>query len=80
MAVNEQIEILCKELQLPSLANTYHELSNRAAKENWKYSEYLHEVLKSEADGKAERSKATLTKMADSLRLRHSNSLTSILL
>ena len=64
MAVNEQIETLCKELQLPSLANVYHELSNRAAKENWKYSEYLYEALRSEADGKAERSKATLTKMA----------------
>ena len=46
MAVNEQIETLCKELQLPSLAKTYHELGNRAAKESWKYSEYLYECKK----------------------------------
>ncbi len=64
MAVNEQIELLCKELQMPTLAKCYHELSNRAAKENWKYGEYLYEVLKSEADGRAQRSRATLTKMA----------------
>jgi len=64
MAVNEQIEALCKELQMPTLAKCYHELSNRAAKENWKYGEYLYEVLKSEADGRAQRSRATLTKMA----------------
>jgi len=64
MAVNEQIETLCKELKLTSLCKTHHELSNRAAKESWKYSEYLYEVLKSESDSKAERSKATLTKMA----------------
>jgi len=64
MAVKAQIERLCKELQLPSLANAYHELTNRAAKENWKYSEYLYEALKIEAEGKAQRSRATLTKMA----------------
>jgi len=64
MAINEQIETLCKELKLTSLCKTHHELSNRAAKESWKYSEYLYEVLKSESDSKAERSKATLIKMA----------------
>jgi len=64
MAINEQIETLCKELKLNSLCKTHHELSNRAAKESWKYSEYLYEVLKSESNSKAERSKATLTKMA----------------
>ena len=64
MAINEQIETLCKELKLNSLCKTHHELSNRAAKESWKYSEYLYEALKSESEGKAERSRATLTKMA----------------
>lgn len=64
MAINEQIETLCKELQLPTMAQTHHTLANRAAKENWKYSEYLYEVLKSESQTKAQRSKATLTKMA----------------
>lgn len=64
MAINEQIETLCKELQLTTLAKTHHELSNTAAKEGWKYSEYLYEALRSESEGKAKRSKATLTKMA----------------
>jgi len=64
MALNEQIETLCKELQLTTLPKLYHELGNRAAKESWKYSEYLYEALKGEADGKAERSRTTLTKMA----------------
>ena len=42
----------------------HHELGNRAAKEGWKYSEYLLEVLKLEADSRAKRSRATLTKIA----------------
>jgi DNA replication protein DnaC len=64
MALNEKIESLCKELQLPILNKQHHELSNRAAKEGWKYSEYLYEILKLEADNRASRSRATLTKMA----------------
>ncbi len=64
MMLNEQIETLCRELQLTTLPKVHHELSNRAAKESWKYSEYLYEALKSEAEGKAERSRSTLTKMA----------------
>ncbi len=42
----------------------HHALSNRAAKEGWKYSEYLYEILKLEADNRASRSRATLTKLA----------------
>jgi len=64
MALNENIENLCKELQLPMFDEMYHELGNRAAKESWKYSEYLYEILKLEADNRASRSRATLTKMA----------------
>ncbi len=64
MALNENIENICKELQLPMFQENHHELSNRAAKEGWKYSEYLYEVLKLEADNRAKRSRATLTKMA----------------
>lgn len=64
MALNEQIEVLCKELQLPMLNEHHHTLSNRAAKEEWKYTEYLYEILKLEADNRATRSRATLTKMA----------------
>lgn len=64
MALNENIENQCKELQLPMLHEHHHELSNRAAKEGWKYSEYLYEILKLEADNRAVRSRATLTKLA----------------
>lgn len=64
MELNEEIEYLCKELQLPMFNESHHELDNRAAKEGWKYSEYLYEILKLEADNRATRSRATLTKMA----------------
>ena len=64
MVLNDNIENLCKELQLPMLNEHHHDLSNRAAKESWKYSEYLYEILKLEADNRAVRSRATLTKMA----------------
>jgi DNA replication protein DnaC len=64
MALNENIENFCKELQLPMLNEHHHSLSNRAAKEGWKYSEYLYEILKLEADNRASRSRATLTKLA----------------
>ena len=64
MVLNDNIENLCKELQLPMLNEHHHDLSNRAAKESWKYSEYLYEILKLEADNRAVRSRNTLTKMA----------------
>jgi len=64
MELSENIENQCKELQLPMLNEHHHELSNRAAKEGWKYSEYLYELLKLEADSRAVRSRATLTKLA----------------
>jgi len=64
MELNEHIENICKELQLPMFTEHHHELSNRAAKERWKYSEYLLEILKLEANNRAVRSRATLTKMA----------------
>ena len=64
MELNENIESLCKELQLPTFKECHHELSNRAAQEGWRYSEYLYEILKLESDNKAIRSRATLTKMA----------------
>jgi DNA replication protein DnaC len=64
MELNKNIELLCKELQLPKINEEYHTLSNIAAKENWKYNEYLYEILKIEANNKAERSRKTLTKMA----------------
>ena len=53
--IDTQIEVFCKELQMPTLMKEYHQLGNRAAKENWKYTEYLYEALKLEAEGKAAR-------------------------
>lgn len=64
MELNEKIEYLCKELQLPMFSESHHELGNRGAKEGWKYSEYLYEILSLEADNRAIRSRAILTKMA----------------
>ena len=64
MALNEHIEALCKELRLPTLAVEYPALSLRAAKEGWDYSEFLYESLKAEADQKAQKSRAVLTRMA----------------
>ena len=64
MSLNTNIENICKELQLPMFQQVHHQLANQAAKEGWKYSEYLYEVLKAEADNRAKRSCATLTKMA----------------
>ena len=64
MELNKKVESLCKELQLPTVNEMHHELNNRAAKEGWKFSEYLVEILKLEADNRAKRSRATLTKMA----------------
>ncbi|NOQ32122.1 MAG: AAA family ATPase [Helicobacteraceae bacterium] len=64
MELGSKIELYCKELQLPKVYEEYHQLSNRAAKEGWKYNEYLYEVLKAEATSRAERSRNTLTKMA----------------
>ena len=64
MALNTHIETLCKELQLSTINDVHHEIANRAAKEGWKYGEYLYEILKLEANNRAIRSRATLTKMA----------------
>lgn len=58
------IETYCKELKMPTLLQHYHEITNRAAKENWKPSELLEEALKIEIIGKAERSRGVLQKMA----------------
>ncbi len=58
------IETYCKELKMPTLSQSYHELTTRAAKENWKPSELLEEALKLEIIGKAERSRGVLQKMA----------------
>ena len=64
MELNTNIELLCEELKLSSVQNKYNELSLLAAKENWNYSQYLHELLEIEVKNKINRSKNTLTKLA----------------
>jgi len=64
VALNTNIDTLCKELSLAKVNEMHHELANRAAKEGWRYSEYLYELLKLETNSRAVRSRATLTKMA----------------
>lgn len=55
---------MCEELKLSSVQDKYNELSLLAAKENWNYSQYLHELLEIEVKDKINRSKNTLTKLA----------------
>jgi DNA replication protein DnaC len=64
MSTTTTIETLCRELKLPTLEIKHHELSTRAAKENWKPSEIIREALKLEIEGKVKRSRETLQKMA----------------
>lgn len=58
------MERYCKELQMPTLLEGHHELTMRAAKENWKPTELLEEALKTEVEGRGRRSRETLKKMA----------------
>lgn len=64
MELNLKIDALCKELNLSTLMSNHHELSTLAAKENWQYSQFLHEVLNTEVEARLNRSKSTLTKFA----------------
>lgn len=64
MELNSKIEELCKELKLSTLIKNYHQLSAMAAKENWQYSQFLHEALNLEVQSRLDRSKSTLTKFA----------------
>ena len=58
------IEALCKELNLSTMSNTYHDIATTAAKENWQYVQFLEELLRQEVDNRLGRSKNTLTKLA----------------
>jgi DNA replication protein DnaC len=64
MRMSVMIETYCKTLGMATLAQEYHALTMRAAKENWKNTELLEEALKIEVEGKARRSQSTLQKMA----------------
>lgn len=52
MELNENIVELCKALKLSSVADEYHTIASIAAKENWQYTQFLHELLKLESDNR----------------------------
>lgn len=64
MELLSPIEQLCEELKLPVVAQEYNNLSIIASQENWKYSQFLEELLQQEYNEKMSRSKTILTKMA----------------
>ncbi|WP_428743749.1 IS21-like element helper ATPase IstB [Sulfurimonas sp.] len=64
MELNEKIIELSKELKLSTISEEYHGVATTAAKENWQYVQFLHELLKLEVDNRMDRSKNTLTKLA----------------
>ena len=64
MELNNEIIELCRELKLSTIENEYHTISTTAAKENWQYTQFLHEMLKIEVENRMDRSKNILTKLA----------------
>lgn len=64
MELNNEIVNLCKELKLSTVLDKYHDVATMAAKENWQYVQFLHELLKLEINNRMDRSKNVLTKFA----------------
>lgn len=64
MELNNEIIELCRELKLSTIENEYHTVATTAAKENWQYTQFLHEMLKIEVENRMDRSKNILTKLA----------------
>jgi len=64
MEIETKIVSLCKALKLPHIAEEFHGIAATAAKENWQYIQFLHELLKIEYERKMDRSIKTLTKFA----------------
>ncbi|MBE3021848.1 IS21-like element helper ATPase IstB [Campylobacter sp. 7477a] len=64
MQIENSIGKLCRELKLSSIEENFHDISNTATKENWRYLQFLEELLKREASVRINRSKVVLTKMA----------------
>lgn len=64
MELNNEIIELCRELKLSTIENEYHTIATTAAKENWQYTQFLHEMLKIEVENRMDRSKNILTKLA----------------
>jgi DNA replication protein DnaC len=64
MELNDNIVELCKELKLSTINDQYHDVASTAAKEEWQYVQFLHELLKLEVENRMNRSRNTLTKLA----------------
>ena len=60
----ERITDLCEALQLDWVASEYTGLAQHAANESSSYTDFLEQLLKAELDGRHERAKQTLLKMA----------------
>jgi DNA replication protein DnaC len=60
----ERIAGLCEALQLSWVAAEYDGIAQTAATASMSFSDYLERVLKVEVDGRHERAKQTLLKMA----------------
>ena len=64
MALDTEILSLCKSLKLSTIAEEFHTIATIAAKEEWQYIQFLHELLQQEYNNRMYRSKSTLTKLA----------------
>ena len=64
MALDVKITELCKELKLSTISDIYHDVATTAAKEEWQYGQFLHELLDREVSNRVTRSKSVLTKLA----------------
>ena len=64
MQIEQKINSLCKLLKLSTISKEFHTIANIAAKENWQYIQFLHELLELEYNSRMDRSTKTLTKFA----------------
>lgn len=64
MLLHESINEHCFKFKLPGILEHYQHLSDVASKENMSYSEYLYKLLEFENNGREQRSKEMLLKMA----------------
>ncbi|MDA0273042.1 MAG: IS21-like element helper ATPase IstB [Proteobacteria bacterium] len=61
---HEQIEWLCEELKLQSVAHRYGDLAQQAASTETSYTGFLLDILKTEHEARQARSRYTMVKMA----------------
>lgn len=62
--MSEQIDQLCQSLSLHAVANHYANLADEAARDKRSYTEFLEQVLRTEAGLRSERSRQMLVKLA----------------